>query len=139
MNFWLYVTAVEGRLVTRFGARGRSYIGATRDGADPTKITWDTASIVPIPEDEYARFRREYERECAAGGGLRKRTKAEYEEQRENRLAAKKLAAEKEAARLTETPQPAESHPHRSEDAPTDRHSDSASAAPHVFEPMGRV
>ncbi len=82
-EFALYVSSVEGHAVTRFSSHkmGRRplLIGATRDHKDPTKITWDTSRIVPIPEGEYARFGREYNREIRAGG-LKKRSAEEYAE-----------------------------------------------------------
>lgn len=64
----LYVRAVPGRLVTRFGSS--QYIGATRvfphptpeqleNGAEP--IVWDAQAVTVIPEREAAKYRREYE------------------------------------------------------------------------------
>lgn len=83
-QFALYVSSVEGHAVTRFSShkmgKRPTLIGATRDHSDPTKITWDTKRIIGIPEAEYARFGREYNREIL-GGGLKKRTAQEYTEQ----------------------------------------------------------
>lgn len=82
-QFGLYVSAVEGRLVTRIGIGSpgaMSYIGAERDHADPSTIRWDTTAIVGITQRELARYGRDYAREIA-DGGLVKRTAAEYEAQ----------------------------------------------------------
>lgn len=64
-NFTLFVSSVEGRAVSRFGARSGTLIGArytTEEemaaGAGP--IVWDTERVVPLLEDEHARYRREY-------------------------------------------------------------------------------
>jgi hypothetical protein len=72
----LYVSAVKGHLVTRFGTG--LLIGATRDQADPSKVTWDEGEIAKIGPDEQAAYRREYAR-ALRDGALKARTKAEYE------------------------------------------------------------
>lgn len=81
VKFALYVSSVEGRVVPRFSTvrlgKPPVLIGATRDHKDPTKIIWDTERIIGIPEAEYARFGREYNRELR-GGGLRLRSEKEY-------------------------------------------------------------
>lgn len=61
-GFSLFVSSVEGALVTRYGSR--TLIGATRT---PTSIEWDTELITAIPTDEYERFRREYDRALRDG------------------------------------------------------------------------
>ncbi len=94
-QFALYVSSVEGHVVTRFSShkmgRRPTLIGAIRDHNDPTKITWDTKRIVGIPEAEYTRFGREYNREINAGG-LTKRTAKEYAEQLKANAAADRKA-----------------------------------------------
>src|SRR5262245_26208296 len=87
LRFALYVSAVRGHLVTRFGTDGngiQSFIGAHRVPGDPTEIVWDESTIVPLTEGEVARYRREYQR-LLDGKALRKRTAAEYEAQEEAR------------------------------------------------------
>lgn len=72
------MSSVEGSLVTRFGTRSRrEYIGAVRSIERPTEITWNTSQVVPIPLDEYMRFKRAYDR-ALADGSLKRRTKADY-------------------------------------------------------------
>jgi hypothetical protein len=75
-KFALYVSSVQGRLVTRYGAGTRnapSYIGARRVSGDPASIEWDTELVVALTVAEVARFAREYERTLGAKA-LRKRT-----------------------------------------------------------------
>ncbi|AUX31927.1 MULTISPECIES: hypothetical protein [Sorangium] len=78
IEFALFVSSVEGSLVSRFGTGRGSYIGATRDIKDPTLITWDVNRIIPIPASEYARFRRAYDK-AIKDGSLKLRTREEYE------------------------------------------------------------
>jgi hypothetical protein len=83
IRFALYVSAVRGHLVTRFGTAGRgvqSFIGAHRAPGSPTEIVWDVESITALSEDEVARHLREYQR-LLDGGALKKRTAAEYRAQ----------------------------------------------------------
>ena len=92
VRFGLYVSAVRGHLVTRFGTDRRgiqSFIGAYRAPGNPTEIVWDEETIIPLGEAEVARYRREYER-LIAGGALKKRTAAEYQTQVEARTKAEK-------------------------------------------------
>lgn len=77
MTFPLYVSSVEGHLVSRFGSKFGQTIGAKRSIEKPTEIEWFTDEIVPIPQTEYQSFRREYESAIRAGS-LRRRTEAEY-------------------------------------------------------------
>ena len=92
----LYVSPVAGHLVERpgTGARGRApvYIGAARDPADPTIITWREHEIVAISPAEQMRHAREYRR-LLADGALRRRTEAEH-------------AAETSAAAAADRPRP---------------------------------
>lgn len=82
----LYVSSVEGHLVTRFGTTQRIggvpspglLIGAERDRTDPTKVVWDESKIVHIPEAEASAYAREYAR-AIREGALHKRTEAEFE------------------------------------------------------------
>src|SRR5262245_49207601 len=107
VRFALYVSAVKGHLVTRFGTDGRSvqsFIGAQRVHGSPTDIVWDEETIVPLTDAEVARYRREYQR-MIDGKALRKRTEAEYKAQ----LAARKKAADDAlaAAKQAAPPKPA--------------------------------
>lgn len=72
-RFALYVSAIEGKPVTRFGTR--TLIGASRSRATPNVVDYDTQRVVAIPQEEYSRFRREYDR--ALGNGSLRRRKAE--------------------------------------------------------------
>lgn len=87
----LYVSSVEGHLVTRFGAK--LYIGASRNPADPSQITWDLGLVVKIPEAEVLAYGREY-RAAIAAGSLLVRTAADFEAF----VAAQAAATEKELA-----------------------------------------
>lgn len=64
----LYVRAVSGRLVTRFGSS--QYIGATRPFPHPTPaeleagaspIQWNPEAVTLIPEADYHKHLREYD------------------------------------------------------------------------------
>ena len=106
VRFALYVSAVKGHLVTRFGtdARGlQSFIGAHRVLGNPSEIVWDEETIVPLSEDEATRYRREYQR-LLDGKALRRRTEAEFKAQ----LAARKKAADDAiaTAKAATTPKP---------------------------------
>jgi hypothetical protein len=88
-TFALYVSSMEGHLVTRYGAGARgapSYIGARREAGDPTQIVWDPELVVALTADEVARHRLEYERELDAKA-LRRRTEAEFIAQVERETA----------------------------------------------------
>lgn len=94
---FVYVSAVKGRLVTRFPtlqAPAPQYIGATRHGK---KITWDEDAVIPIPESEWRQYRREY-RKALDSGSLKERTPAEFEAWKKSRQADnEKVKAECEA------------------------------------------
>jgi hypothetical protein len=94
MEFGLYVTPVKGRTVSRFGAPVGTYIGARRVGK---QLEWDEERIVPIPENEYRRFRGEYDG-AIADGALKKHTADEYKASQEALRARRKEAAEQAAA-----------------------------------------
>lgn len=93
----LYVSSVEGHLVSRFGTArpgvGNQLIGASKApkiGKDDKPITgpdgsvldwvlaWHTDEITWIPAAEHERFFREYRR-AIEDGALTVRTKAEFE------------------------------------------------------------
>lgn len=120
IDFALFVTPVEGHLVTRYGAG--SYIGVTRQDKPQAKrftvtrpngekrerevaspwsnestLAWDTETIVAIPRVEYERFRKEYNRATAPGGGLVKHTQKDWEAQRDARKKKAQEAAQKAA------------------------------------------
>lgn len=60
--------SVQGRLVTRWGTRPSLFVGAavtTIPGEKP-RVEW-SEEPVRIPEAEYRRYRREYDRALAAG------------------------------------------------------------------------
>lgn len=86
MNFGLYVSPVKEFTVRRFGAPPNTYIGAKRVGK---QMEWDEEKIVPIPENEYRRFRAEYEG-AIADGALKRRTADEYKAQQDKRAEARK-------------------------------------------------
>ena len=80
----LYVRAVPGRLVTRFGSG--QFIGATRPFPHPTAaeldagaapLLWDTKAVTLIPDKERAKFWREYE-SAIRQGDLTEATADEY-------------------------------------------------------------
>jgi hypothetical protein len=78
----LYVSAVKGHLVTRFGTG--LLIGATRDPKDPSKVTWDEDEIAKISPEELAPYRREYAR-ALRDGALKKREAADFKAVNEKR------------------------------------------------------
>lgn len=77
IEFALYVSSVEGRLVSRLGIKTGQYIGAYRDLTDPSIIVWDTNAIIPISEKEFRLYRREYER-ALTNRSLIKRSREEW-------------------------------------------------------------
>lgn len=89
MEFALYVSPVEGRTVRRFGAPPGTYIGAKRVGK---QIEWNEERIVPIPDNEYRRFRAEYHG-AIADGALKLRTADEYKAQQDARKAKRTVDA----------------------------------------------
>lgn len=99
---FVYVSAVKGRLVTRFPtlqAPAPQYVGATRHGKE---ITWDEDAVIPIPESEWRQYRREY-RKALISGSLKERTPAEFEAWKKSRQSAnEKVKAECEANKAAE-------------------------------------
>jgi len=61
----VYVRAVEGRPVTRYGTP--VYIGAEREPERQNKLIYRTSDVVMIPRDEAVRYRREYVRHIVDG------------------------------------------------------------------------
>ena len=92
----LYVSSVEGHLVTRYGTGRRVngipmpglLVGAERDPADPSKVVFDTTKIVFIPEQEAVTYAREYRR-ALQQGALKARTEDEFERQNARSAAPK--------------------------------------------------
>jgi hypothetical protein len=113
----LYVSAVEGHHVTRFGTS--TLIGCAIDLSHPGNIRWDEQAVVAIPFAEYMAFKQEYDR-LVADGALVKKSATEYEaflkardeaiETAAKEAEAKAKAEEAErkvgAARGTQTTQP---------------------------------
>jgi hypothetical protein len=128
-KFALYVSSVQGRLVTRYGAGTRSapsYIGARRVSGDPTSIEWDTEVVVALTAEEVARFAREYER-ALGGKALRKRTREDWLAQTARERAGAVAATPSEtpteppvpeAAESATSPEPAHTSPSATPTAP---------------------
>ena len=98
----LYVSAVPGHLVTRYGTG--TLIGAARgviekpgDVVDPSQVTYDEQLVVRIPEAEHARYRREYGR-ALRDGALKLRSKADFEACNAKIAAASKADGDKIAS-----------------------------------------
>lgn len=72
----LYVSAVKGHLVTRYGTG--LLIGASRDPKDPSKVSWDENEIVKLTPEEQAPYRREYAR-ALRDGSLKQRKPADFQ------------------------------------------------------------
>lgn len=102
----LYVSAVEGHLVARFGS-ARGDTKGIQIGAYPeTEMTpswhnvfkgmrWDLEEVVRIPRSSYVPFLKEYDA-AISSGELKQRTKAEFEAY-ESKLAADAKKAEDDA------------------------------------------
>lgn len=91
---FIYVSSVEGKLVTRYGSLevGRvQYIGASFDGV--SKVTWDTKAVTAIPESEWNKFQREY-KQAVANKELTLRTEEDFAAYRKKREADEKKAAD---------------------------------------------
>lgn len=78
--FALYVSCIEGALVTRYGTA--TFIGAERRATAPTVVDYHPEQIVAIPHDEFRKYRREYLR-ALRDGSLVERTAAEWQRQNE--------------------------------------------------------
>jgi hypothetical protein len=77
-HFALFVSAVDGQPVTRFGTR--TLVGASRRQNEPTIIDYDPSRVIAISRGEYARYRREYER-AIRDGSLTRRTVEDWQAQ----------------------------------------------------------
>lgn len=77
--FGLFVSAVEGQPVHRFGSPS-ILIGADRDPQDPRKLRYRPDEVVGIPRVEAQRYAREYAR-AISDGALRERTAEEFNSQ----------------------------------------------------------
>lgn len=77
-HFALFVSAVAGAPVTRFGTH--TLVGAERRLMQPTIIDYDPSRVVAISHPEYARYRREYER-AIRDGSLIRRTVEDWQAQ----------------------------------------------------------
>ncbi len=104
----LYASCVPGHHVTRYGTT--TLIGAVVDLDHPGNLRFDPDAIVAIPENEYAVFRREYDR-LLTDGALKKRSAEEYEAYQASRAAALDKAAEDAAAKEEDKAKSAESKP----------------------------
>jgi hypothetical protein len=93
-QFALFVSCVEGSLVTRYGTR--TFIGAERRTDDPRQIDYHPEQVVAIPHDEHRRYRREYLR-ALREGSLVERTEDEWQQQ--NRQDEPSAAGEAHPAR----------------------------------------
>lgn len=76
--FALFVSCVEGSLVTRYGTR--TFIGAERRALEPKVVDYHPEQVVAIPHDEFRKYRREYLR-VMREGSLVERTELEWREQ----------------------------------------------------------
>jgi hypothetical protein len=111
--FALFVSSVEGRLVSRPGSP-HAYLGAKVPGQEGGVIAWQPEVVIAVPEPDYLRYSREWD-QLVRLGDLKKRTEAEFaaysaalaktEADREKKLAeeAKKLESEAKKA-PSETP-----------------------------------
>jgi hypothetical protein len=79
-QFALFVSCVEGSLVTRYGTR--TFIGAERATDDRRRVDYHPDQVVAIPVDEYRKFRREYLR-ALRDGSLVERTADEWQRQQQ--------------------------------------------------------
>lgn len=89
-SFALYVSCVEGAVVTRYGTR--TFIGAERRALEPTVVDFHPDIVVAIPHDEFRKYRREYLR-AMREGSLVERTADEWRAQnRQDQPTAKQGA-----------------------------------------------
>jgi hypothetical protein len=116
LTFAKYVSAVEGRLVSRWDAGPHSYIGARvtsmaerATGAEP--IVWDTAVVLPLTAEFCQRFEREL-RDAIRNGDLIERSAAEYQ----GWLQVEKKRDEEQAAAAQKAAEPAKKAAKKDED-----------------------
>lgn len=118
----IYLSAVTGHLVPRFGtlgcAGGKTFIGARRD-AKTGKMVVNEDAIVFLSEAEFGKHRKEYNR-AIDDGALKRRTREEYQtwtKQVADQVAAEaKAHAEAQAAKQNEQTDDAQ----KPDDAPAD-------------------
>lgn len=96
----LFVSCVEGKgVVTRFGSRGSTFIGARRDATVEGGIRYLPEQVVLVHGEDHRRFAREYTR-VLAEGSLRIRSREEYLAYRKARdEELRKAKADREAKR----------------------------------------
>lgn len=105
----LYVSAVEGHLVPRYGTRaeiGAEIIPGPKGGKQT--IRWNTGTVVALSQDELVKYKREYKRAIKAGA-LVERTVEDFRayiaaENAENERIAAEREAERKAVEEAETP-----------------------------------
>jgi hypothetical protein len=102
-GFALFVSSVVGLPVTRWGSR--TLIGASRSAATPTVVDYDTDAVVAIPDDEYRKYSREYDR-ALGNGSLRRRTEKDWQAQNRQpeKRATERGAGTPSAPAVDETP-----------------------------------
>lgn len=100
-QFALFVSCVEGRLVTRYGTR--TFIGAERRTDDPRVVDFHPEHIVAIPHDEHRKYRREYLR-ALREGSLVERTVDEWQQQNRQDAAPVEAHTAREKKRTEITP-----------------------------------
>ncbi len=104
--------------VSRFGTgiagvRANTLLGARRDVDNPRKVHYEPDHVIAIPEAEFNRYMREYNRALKTGDLIR-RSKEEFEaakskrEEAEKKAAAETLAAKKKAIEDRKAKQKAE-------------------------------
>ena len=104
--FALFVSSVEGHVVSRYGATGPTRapeaIGARRTATGSGWVwAWDTAAIASLTHAEVAAFGREYTAAIRAGA-LRERTAQEFEAYTASqRATADKVAKDAAAAKAS--------------------------------------
>jgi hypothetical protein len=113
-KFAVYVRAVEGRLVGRWGSK-HEYFGARRTAATlqerragKAMAVWDTQRVIPLTADYCRRFRKELRKalrngdllECKVGDySAWLRIQAEREKKHTEKLAEQKKKAAEEKAK----------------------------------------
>jgi hypothetical protein len=96
----LYVSAVEGHHVTRYGST--TLIGCEIDLGHPGNIRWNEEAIVAIPWGEYLTYKQEYDR-LLADKALIEKSKEQYDAFLKARDAAIEAAAAAQAQTVDES------------------------------------
>lgn len=89
-SFALFVSCVEGSLVTRYGTR--TFIGAERRALEPQVVDFHPDIIVAIPHDEFRKYRREYLRALREGSLVERTAEAWQAQNRQDPPTAKQGA-----------------------------------------------